>query len=192
MVLAVAAWVAWPAMTERACFVGLASGLQVDLTEGSESRALFEYHRTAILSLFAGQPDLPLHQDSVAGFLHGFMMAGAYLVPDGSVEQGSMFPVLGGVLLLGRYLPVGPARTSFGRKFMARLAVLLDDWEGDTEQACAVVRDAFVVAGDVPMTTASLGGFCLGVLYAMPYLVATQADPVPLIAAACRLAGDLS
>ncbi len=169
MVLAGAAWVAWPAMTERACFVGLASGLQVDLTEGSES-----------------------HQDSVAGFLHGFMMAGAYLVPDGSVEQGSMFPVLGGVLLVGRYLPVGPARTSFGRKFMARLAVLLDDWEGDTEQACAVVRDAFVVAGDVPMTTASLGGFCLGVLYAMPYLVATQADPVPLIAAACRLAGDLS
>jgi hypothetical protein len=179
-------------MTDRACFTCLACGLEVDLTEGSESRALFEYHRTAIQSLFATQPDLPLHQDSVAGFLHGFLMAGTYLVPEGSVEQGSMFPVLGGVLLLGRYLPVGPARTNVGRRFMARIAALLGDWDGEVGPACAVVRHAFAVAGDVPMTPASLGGFCLGVIYATPYLVPSGADPVPLIAAACRLAAELN
>jgi hypothetical protein len=162
----------------------------VDLTEGSDSRAFFEYHRTAIRSLFATQPDLPLHQDSVAGFLYGFVTAGVCLVPDGSVEQRSMFPVLGGVFLLGRYLPVGPPTTNVGRRFMDRIGAALGDWDGDVGPACAVVRQAFAVAADVPMTTASLGGFCLGVIYAMPYLIRSGADPVPLIAAACRLAAD--
>ncbi|MGH3752881.1 MAG: hypothetical protein ACRDRP_09325 [Pseudonocardiaceae bacterium] len=61
-------------MRLRSCFEGLASGLQVHLVEGSETRELFEYHRGRIVALFASQPDLPLHQDTVAGFVNGFLV----------------------------------------------------------------------------------------------------------------------
>ncbi|MDQ3885725.1 MAG: hypothetical protein M3308_01590 [Actinomycetota bacterium] len=47
----------------------MARGLREDLVEGSEFHGLFEYHRDRIAAPFASQPDLPLHQDTVAGFL---------------------------------------------------------------------------------------------------------------------------
>jgi hypothetical protein len=180
-------------MKVRSCFAGLADGLRADLVEGSEYRELFDYHRGRIAALFASQPDLPLHQDTVAGFLHGFLVTGVHFVPAGSLEQESMFPVLGGALLLGRDLPIDAdlAAATAGRGFVERAAATLADPDLGGA-ALGLVREAFVMAADVPMTCASLGGFCLGVLYAAPYLPERGPDPAPLIAAACQLARDLT
>lgn len=182
-------------MSMRSCFVGLASGLEADLVEGTELRDLFDYHRARIETLFASQPDLPLHQDTVAGFLHGFLVTGAYFVPDRSVQQESMLPVLGGVFLLGRDLPIdtSPESATAGRGFIERTAAVLPNPDPDPAGVvCGLVRQAFVLATDVPMTCASLGGFCLGVLYSAPYLPDFGADPTILIAAACHLARNLT
>jgi hypothetical protein len=178
-------------MKVRSCFVGLAAGLRADLVEGSEYRELFDYHRGRIEAVFASQPDLPLHQDTVAGFLHGFMFTGAWFVPEGSLQQESMFPVLGGALLAGQDLPIDTGPVTAGRRFIEQAAATLLSLALD-DAALGLVREAFAAAGDVPMTCASLGGFCLGVLYAAPYLPEHGADPAPLIAAACQLARDLT
>jgi hypothetical protein len=180
-------------MEVRSCFAGLAKGLESHLVKGSESRWLFDYHRGRIAELFASQPDLPLHQDTVAGFLHGFVVTGAYFVADDTVEQESMGPVLGGALLLGQDLPIDadPADITAGRSFFERAAQAV----GEPDET-GIVRDlvwsAFTMASDVPMTCASLGGFCLGVLYATPYLTGSDAGPAALLAAACELAQDLA
>ncbi|MGH3906111.1 MAG: hypothetical protein ACRDTE_18300 [Pseudonocardiaceae bacterium] len=42
------------------------------------------------------------------------------------------------------------------------------------------------------MTCASLGGFCLGVLYSTPYLTGSDAGPAALLNAAYELARDLT
>ncbi len=182
-------------MRLRSCFEGLARGLQTHLVEGSESRQLFEYHRGRIAAIFASQPDLPLHQDTVAGFVQGFMVTGAYFVADDSVEQESMFPVLGGALLLGQDLPIDadPVDVTAGLGFFERAAQALSD--ADTDPADAIyelVEQAFALVPDVPMTCASLGGFCLGVLYSTPYLTGSDAGPVAMLTAAWELACDLT
>lgn len=178
-------------MMLRSCFVGLASGLHAQLAEGSESRDLSEYHRHRIEALFASQPDLPLHQDTVAGFVHGFLVTGAYFVADDSVEQESMFPVLGGALLVGQDLPIDPDPDSpAGRGFFERAASAVGE-PGPAGAPTDVVRQAFTLAHDVPMNHASLAGFCLGVLYASPYLTGSDAGPAALLTAACQLARDL-
>ncbi|MGB6161730.1 MAG: hypothetical protein WCF33_09980 [Pseudonocardiaceae bacterium] len=180
-------------MALRSCFRGLAKGFQVHLAEGSESRQLFEYHRGRIAAVFASQPDLPLHQDTVAGFVQGFLVTCAYFVADDSVEQESLFPVLGGALLLGQDLPIkaDPVDVTAGLGFFERAAKAL----GDTDPADVIyelVEQAFTLAPDVPMTCASLGGFCLGVLYATPYLTGSDAGPVAMLTAASELARDLT
>ncbi len=188
------AGLAWRAMELRSCFAGLASGLQTDLVEGSESRWLFDYHRDRLEKLFASQPDLPLHQDTVAGFVHGFMVTGAYFVADDSIEQESMRPVLGGALLLGQDLPIDddPADVTAGLGFFERAAGLLGSPD-ETGVSRDLVSGAFTTAPDVPMTCASLGGFCLGVLFTIPYLTTeSDAGPVALLTAACELARDLT
>jgi hypothetical protein len=180
-------------MRLRSCFEGLAIGLQAHLVEGSESRQLFEYHRVQIAAIFASQPDLPLHQDTVAGFVQGFLVTASYFVADDSVEQESMFPVLGGALLLGQELPIDadPVDVTAGLGFFERAAQAL----GDTDPADAIyelVERAFTLAPDLPMTCASLGGFCLGVLYAAPYLTGSDAGPAAMLTAAWELAHDLT
>ena len=180
-------------MALRSCFRGLAKGLQMHLVEGSESLQLFEYHRDRIAAIFASQPDLPLHQDTVAGFVQGFLVTCAYFVADDSVEQESVFPVLGGALLLGQDLPIeaDPVDVTAGLGFFERAAQAL----GDTDPADVVyelVERAFTLAPDVPMTCASLGGFCLGVLYTTPYLTGSDAGPVAMLTAAWEFARDLT
>lgn len=181
-------------MTLRSCFEGLAVDLRCHLVEGTETRDLYEYHRGRIAELFASQPDLPLHQDTVAGFLHGFVLTGEYFVPEGSVEQQSMSPVLGGALLLGQELPIEPdaAHSAAGSGFFERTAhaaVLVEPDE--TGLFRALVRSAFEMTPDVPICYATLGGFCLGVLYTVPYLT-TDAGPAGLLGAACELARELT
>ncbi len=75
--------------------------------------------------MFASQPDLPLDQDSLAGFLHGFLVTGAHLLPPGSLQQQALFPVLGGTVLLARTLPINPGPVTPGRRFIGRLALTL-------------------------------------------------------------------
>src|SRR5215470_14113314 len=140
----------------RACFSALADDLQAELAGDSKHQPLYEHHARQIRQLFANYPDLPLHQDSVGGFLHGFLITRAYYVPELSVEKQAMFPVPGGTLLLARELPTG---------------------------------DRVRIAGDIPLTCATLGGFSLGVAYTQPYLPSGGgSDPTSLIAAACDLA----
>lgn len=186
-------------MTVRSCFAGLAIGLREHLAEGSASRELFDYHRERMEALFASQPDLPLHQDTVAGFLQGFMMTAAYFVADGSVEQESMFPVFGGALLFGQDLPIdtSPAGIAAGPGFIERAALALDGARGIGHPSVVyeLVQRAFAMIPDVPMNRASLGGFCLGVIYTIPYLSGPGpdlgTDPASLISAACQHARDL-
>lgn len=177
----------------RSCFEGLAVGLRTHLVEGSESRQLFEYHRGRIAAIFASQPDLPLHQDTVAGFVQGFLVTCAYFVADGSVEQESMFPVLGGALLLGQALPIeaDPIDVTAGLGFFERAAQALDDTD-PADVIYELVERAFALAPDVPMTCASLGGFCLGVLYSTPYLTGSGAGPAAMLTAAWEFAHNLT
>ncbi|MBV8541953.1 MAG: hypothetical protein JO268_15680 [Pseudonocardiales bacterium] len=179
-------------MTVRSCFTSLANAFEDRLAEDSEIRELADYHRGRIESVFDSQPDLPLHQDTVAGFLQGFVITIAYYVPDGSVEQQSVFPVLGGALLLGQDLPIdtSPARSAAGRGFIERAVVVLEDARC-TNIAYELVKQAFNLVPDVPMSCASLGGFCLGVLYASPYVTGPAADQTALMSAACRHAREL-
>ena len=178
-------------MKLRSCFEGLASGLAPHLVEGSESRQLYEYHRDRIAAIFVSQRDLPLHQDTVVGFVHGFLVSGAYFVADDSIEQESMFPVLGGALLLGQDLPIDVGDVTAGAGFFERAAQLVCDIH-PADEIYELVHLAFGLAPDVPMTCASLGGFCIGVLYTAPYLTGSDAGSAQLITAACDLARDLT
>jgi hypothetical protein len=173
----------------RACFAALADGLKADLSTDSDHRLLYEYHAGRIRSIFGNQEDLPLHQDSVGGFLHGFLVTGAHYVPDDTLEQEAMFPVLGGTLLLARDLPPGPADPTAGHLFVHRLAVTVAGI--DPAPGTRLVHEAFAIAGDIPLTCATLGGFSLGVAYTHPYLPRHGPDPTTLIAAACHLARTL-
>jgi len=127
----------------------------------------------------------------VAGFLQGFIVTGAYFVPEGGVEQESMFPVLGGTLLLGQDLPLDddPDSTA-GCGFFERAVCAMEVPE-PPDDVCDLVRRAFALVPDTPMNHASLGGFYLGVLYSGPYWSGSDANPAAWLAAACRLAGDL-
>ncbi|MGH4015340.1 MAG: hypothetical protein ACREX8_04470 [Gammaproteobacteria bacterium] len=104
-------------MKLRSWFEGLASGLQEHLIEGSESRWLFDHRRGRIEQLFASRPDLPLHQDTVAGFVHRFLVTGACFVADDSVDQESMGPVL-----CGAFRPLLPAVAADQREPCAQVA----------------------------------------------------------------------
>ncbi|MGH3869575.1 MAG: hypothetical protein ACRDQ4_26430 [Pseudonocardiaceae bacterium] len=167
--------------------------LQARLVHGSESREMFEHHRDQIEAIFASQPDLPLHQDTVVGFVNGFLITGAYFVAEDSAEQKLMGPVLGGALLLGQDLPIDadPADVTAGLGFFERVTPVVGD-NGPTDVIYELVHQAFAMSPDVPMTYSSLGGFCLGVLYTMPYLTGSDAGPAALLTAACELARDLA
>jgi len=183
-------------VTLRACFRALADGLDADLTTDNEHRLLYEYHSGRIRSIFTANPDLPMHQDSVGGFLHGFLITGAHFIPEDTVEQQATFPVLGGTLLLARDLPIGPPDLTAGHGFIDELTATITDI--DPGPGTALVHHAFAIAGDIPVTCATLGGFTLGVAYTLPYLPDDRddsdggPDPVTLIAAACQLAHILT
>ncbi|MGH3825714.1 MAG: hypothetical protein ACRDQX_00860 [Pseudonocardiaceae bacterium] len=179
-------------MTMRSCFASLASAYQEHLAEDSEIGELADYHRSRIESVFDSQRDLPLYQDTVAGFLQGFMITIMYHVSADSLEQDAVFPALGGMLLLGQDLPIdtGPAALASGRGFIERAVVVLADSE-PTDVAYQCVREAFELAPDVPMSCASLGGFCLGVLYATPYVAGPAENQAALMSAACQHGREL-
>ncbi|MGH3773777.1 MAG: hypothetical protein ACRDRW_20705 [Pseudonocardiaceae bacterium] len=179
-------------MTVRSCFESLAGAFEEHAARDSGIRELADYHRGRIESVFDSQPDLPLHQDTVAGFLQGFMITVIYHVSADSLEQDAVFPALGGALLLGQDLPIdtSPAMLAAGRGFIERAAVVLAESE-PTDVAYQRVREAFDLAPDVPMSCASLGGFCLGVLYATPYVAGPAENQAALMSAACQHGREL-
>src|SRR5215470_14839590 len=159
----------------RACFSALADDLQAELAGDSKHQPLYEHHARQIRQLFANYPDLPLHQDSVGGFLHGFLITRAYYVPELSVVKQAMFPVPGGTLLLARELPTGDRDRTAGYSVICRLAASVADF--DPRLVAYLVPEAFRIAGDIPLTCATLGGFSLGVAYTQPYLPSGGPDP---------------
>lgn len=179
-------------MTVRSCFESLASAYEEAVAQDGEIRELADYHRGRIESVFDTQPDLPLHQDTVAGFLQGFVITITYYVTQNSVQQQSVFPVLGGALLLGQDLPIdtSPGTIGAGRGFIERAVVVLAGSE-PTNVAYERVREAFDLVPDVPMSCAALGGFCLGVLYATPYVSGPAANQAALMSAACQHGREL-
>jgi hypothetical protein len=180
----------------RACFGALADDLHAELAGDSKHQPLYEHHARQIRQLFARQPDLPLHQDSVGGFLYGFLTVRAHYVPQRSLEQQAMFPVLCGTLLLARELPTGDRDRTAGYSFICRLVAGIDEYdlqlEYDPRPGAHLVLEAFRVAGDIPLTCATLGGFSLGVAYTHPYLPPGASDPASMVAAACELAHALA
>jgi|SRR5215475_12362486 len=174
----------------RGCFTALADDLRAELAGDSRHQPLYEHHAREIRQLFAKYPDLPLHQDSVGGFLHGFRSVRERYVPELSLEQQAMFPVPAGTLLLARELPTGDRDRTAGYSFICRLAASVAGY--DPRRVAYLVPEAFQVAGDIPLTCATLGGFSLGVAYTEPYLPAGGPDPTSLIAAACDLAHALA
>lgn len=173
----------------RACFSALADDLHAELGD-SGHQPLYEHHARQIRQLFALHPDLPLHQDSVGGFLHGFLTVREHYVPEQSAEQRAMFPVPCSALLLARELPTGDRDRTAGYSFVCRLAATVADF--DPRPTAWLVPEAFRVAGDIPLTCATLGGFCLGVAYTHPYLPHGGPDPTSMVAAACELAHALA
>jgi hypothetical protein len=125
--------------------------------------------------------------------VNGFLVTGAYFVADDSVEQESMGPVLGGALLLGQDLPIDadPVDVTAGLGFFERAAQAVGD-NDPTDVIYELVQRSFAMTPDVPMTCASLGGFCLGVLCTIPYITGSDAGPAALLTAACELARDLA
>ena len=95
------------------------------------------------------------------------------------------------MLLAGRDLPLGEADDeaeddAASRAVLAELAAAAP--AAVTTRDLAMVGHAFAFAGDVPMTCASLAGFCLAVRYAEPYLPHADPGAQALITAAYYLA----
>ena len=179
-------------MTMRSCFESLAGAFEEHAAQDSGIFELADYHRDRIESVFDSQPDLPLYQDTVAGFLQGFMITIMYYASADSLEQQEVFPALGGALLLGQDLSIdtSPAALTAGLGFIERAVVALADSE-PTDIAYQRVQEAFELAPDVPMNCASLGGFCLGVLYATPYVAGPAKNQTALMSAACQHGREL-
>jgi hypothetical protein len=174
----------------RACFSALADDLRAELVGDGKHQPLYEHHAREIRQVFAEYPDLPLHQDSVGGFLHGFLIVREHYIPEQSPEQRAMFPVPCGALLLARELPTGDRDRTAGYSVICRLAASVADF--DPRPGAHMVSEAFRMAGDIPLTCATLGGFSLGVAYAHPYLLSGGPNPTNLVAAACELAHALA
>jgi hypothetical protein len=85
--------------TLRSCFQDLGEGMSADLAADSVMRRQFDARRQEIADLLATQPDIPVTQDSLAGFFNGFMIGGMYFASHELIQEQNdvMFPVLGGI-----------------------------------------------------------------------------------------------
>jgi hypothetical protein len=158
----------------KSCFEAIGIGI-ADQLNGDE-RFILEHHRDRIAALLRSQPDIVVSEDVCAGFLNGFLSVGAYLVPDGSIEQESMQPVLGGIYLLAEAVEDVPDGGD-PAGFFGRLAKTMDA-EGDLVALSAtdrstikdLVRSMFSTTPDVPLNRNTLSGYVLGLMYGGPYL----------------------
>lgn len=98
----------------RSCFRGLREALSAHLSDES-LRKSYEGERAVIKEVLETQPDVPVTQDSLVGFLNGFLLAGTQFATPELIAQhnDAMFAVIGGTYLpWGRSPSVLPARAT--------------------------------------------------------------------------------
>ena len=161
-------------------------------------RPLFEHHRDLIVAGLTATPGVAQDEDTCAGFLNGFLTVRAHIVADGSVEQESMFPVLGGLYLAALALQdTDPADTARDGEFFEGLAGALDGEAAVVASAAELlvwqgrVRAIFATTPDVPISQAALAGFVLGVMYAGQFLPDDDVHAGVLFATVRHMAQDL-
>ncbi len=187
----------------RSCFRGLKKVICAQLSD-ELLRTSYEDARAQIAELIDTQPDVPVTQDSLAGFLNGFLLACTQFATIELVNQqnDAMFAVIGGVYLLGSEAPLScqPAqldalRAGFFRRLSGPLLddLLLQSVAVKQRQAAAedAIRRIFGTTPDVPVNRESLAGFVLGVMYSHRY-IPTDGEGLAAIMAAAYLLADQS
>lgn len=185
----------------RSCFRGLREALSTHLSDES-LRKSYEDERAVIEEVLETQPDVPVTQDSLAGFLNGFVLAGTQFATPELIAQhnDAMFAVIGGTYLLGAEAPLScrPVQLDAVRAgFFQRLSrPLFDDLlpqPAEVEQryaaALEAIRGIFGTTPDVPVNAESLAGFVLGVMYSHRYMPTDGEELTAVMVAAHRLAG---
>jgi hypothetical protein len=171
------------------------------LTEGNPLRAQFDQQRDLIAEVFASQPDLPITQDALAGFLNGFMITGMVFLSENDIARHNdeMFDVLGGIYLLsvGAPMACSPAqhdalRSGFFRRMTGPVLDELVPQPADVEEKYALAEDAirriFATVPDVPVNAESLAGFILGFLYSQQFIPLDAGGRVEIMVAAYLMA----
>lgn len=175
----------------KSCFVGLSAGLAVHLQD-PQQRPGFDHHRAQVQLAIEGQVGLVVDQNTVAGFLNGFLAVFSGSAADGAVDGELVFSVLGGICLLGLDAPTVSAGT--GGPFVANLlAAMAAEDPIDAvalDEAVNTIRRMFTTTPDVAISQVSLAGFVLGVFYARQFLPRHDGESFVLIAAAGRLAAE--
>jgi hypothetical protein len=185
----------------RSCFRGLSKALSAHLSD-EPLRKSYQEASAQIEELLSTQPDVPVTQDSLAGFLNGFLLAGAQFATPDLIERhnDAMFAVIGGIYLLGAQAPLccQPAQLDTLRAgFFRRLSgPLLDDLlqqPADIKRRNAAPAQAigrmFSTTPDVPVNAESLAGFVLGVMYSHRFLPTDGEGLLAIMMAAYLLAG---
>jgi hypothetical protein len=187
----------------RSCFCGLREALSAHLSDET-LRKSYQDERALIEELFESQPDVPVTQDSLAGFLNGYLLAAIQFATLELIEQRNdgMFAVIGGIHLLGVEAPLScqPAQLDAVKAgFFRRLSRPLLEYlplppaRGERQYAAAeqVIRGIFGTTPDVPVNAESLAGFVLGVMYSHRY-VPTDGEELAAIMVAAYLVADWS
>jgi hypothetical protein len=188
----------------RSCFRGLATALGEHFRDEA-LRAGYESARDEISLLLRSQPDVPVTQDSLAGFLNGFLLAGAQFATPDLIQRknDAMFPVMGGIHLLGSDAPLScpPEQLTVLRSgFFQRLGGTLDDellpQPAGIEEVYAAaseqIRRIFGTTPDVPVNRESLAGFVLGLMYCHRYVPAVDGGGLTALLVAAYLLADRS
>jgi hypothetical protein len=184
----------------RSCFRGLRKALHTHFRDESIRKG-YEDARDLIADLFGTQPDVPITQDSLAGFLNGFLLACTQFATIELINEQNddMFPVIGGVYLLGAKAPLScqpeqldALKAGFFRRLTGPLRADLRPQPADVRQRNAAAEDAIRrilgTTPDVPVNRESLAGFVLGVMYSHRYLPTDGDGLTAIMVAACHLA----
>ena len=187
----------------RSCFRGLRKALRTHLRDES-LRTSYEDAAAQIEELLDSQPDVPLTQDSLAGFLNGFLLACTEFATIELINQQNdlMFSVIGGTYLLGAEAPLScppeqldALRAGFFRRLSGPLLADLLPQPAEVQQRNAVAGDAirriFGTTPDVPVNRESLAGFVLGVMHSHRY-IPTDGEALTAIMVAAYLLADQS
>ena len=184
----------------RSCFRGLRKALHTHFRDESIRKG-YEDAREQIVDLLGSQPDVPITQDSLAGFLNGFLLACTQFATVELINQQNdeMFPVIGGVYLLAARAPLSckPAqldalKTGFFTRLSGPLRADRLPQSPDVRQQNSAAEDAirriFATTPDVPINRESLAGLVLGVMYSHRHIPADGEVLAAIMAAACLLA----
>ena len=165
-----------PASTQARSLIDVMRKNYCDFLRIEELRPAFDGAVEQITGLFSAR-DVPITQDSMAGFVNGFMhTCTQFEVPEQEKElDGTMIIVLGGVCMLTAHSPLsctpGEREAIYDSSFwdLGGNPPLDDPAHPAREQE---IRDIFRVSPDVPVNTESLAGLMAGVAYALYHVEA--------------------